>query len=115
MRAIESIQYSRAGQLILHVHHPYTAPQLAPLADQLWPVVQTAFHIADMPHQPIFEPDDAWTRIVVHHVPVPIWDNKKNVQATHEEMIQDFCHANSLPVETVRQMRWLCTKDKEVR
>ena len=115
MRAVEGIQYSRAGQLILHTLHPYTAQQLAPLADQMWPVIQAAFRIADTPHRPIFEPDDAWTRIVVHQVPVPVWDGKKDAQATHEEMTRDLCQANLLPAEAVRQMRWLCSKDEEAR
>ena len=114
MRAIEGIQYSRAGQLILHTCDPYSAQQLAPLSDQLWPVVQAAFRIADTPHRPIFEPDDTWSRIVVHQVPVPVWDSKRDLPATHDEMTRDFCHANSLPVEAVRHMRWLCTRDEEV-
>jgi len=115
MRAIEGIQYSRTGQLVLHTRDPYTARQLAPLADQLWPVIQAAFRIADTPHRPIFEPDDAWTRIVVHQVPVPIWDSKRDSQAAHDEMARDFCHANSLPMEAVRHMRWLCSKDEQER
>jgi len=47
MRTIESISYSRAGQLVLHSSNPYTAEQLASQSDRLWPSIQTVLGIKD--------------------------------------------------------------------
>jgi len=104
MKAIESIQYSRTGQLILQTRSPHTAVQLAALSNQLWPVIQAALRIGDTPERPIFEPDDTWTRIVVHQVPLPVWDGKRDSRATQELMTQDLCHTNSIPAETIRRV-----------
>lgn len=86
--------------------------QLAALSNQLWPVIQRALRIADTPECPIFEPDDTWTRIVLHSVPLPVWDNKRDHQMRQDIMIKDLCHANSLPEEAVRQVHWLCCHEE---
>jgi len=111
MRAIESTSYSRAGQLVLHSSNPYTAEQLASQSDQLWPSIQTVLGIKDTALQPVFEPDDAWARIVIHQVPLPVWDGTKSARATKEAITHEFCETNSIPVTAVRRMHWLCSKE----
>jgi len=113
MHAIKSIEYSRSGRLILHTCDPYTADQLASHSDKLWPVIQAALRIGDTPHQPILEPSGTWDRIVIHRVPLPVWDNKKNLQATREEMSRELCRTNLLSAQNVRRVHWLCTKEDE--
>ena len=115
MPAVDSIQYTRNGQLVLHTRAPHTAAQLALLSDQMWPVIQTALQMGDTPRRPAFEPDDAWTRIVIHNVPVPIWDGKADHDTTHKNIIRDLYAANALPAHSVQQARWLCHKEEAQR
>ena len=116
IRAIESIEYSRAGQLILRAAAPHTAADLAALSDQIWPVIRASLQMDDNTEKPSFEPDDTWMRLVIHNTPVPIWDGKKDLRTTQKDMREEICRANSLPAHSVAQFRWLCSeKDAEER
>jgi len=101
MDAVESIEYSQAGQLVLRAAAPHTAANLAALTDQIWPVIRASLCMDNNMEKPIFEPDDSWKRIVIHNVPIPIWDGKKDLQATQDEMRREICRANSLPDRSI--------------
>ena len=101
MPAVDSVQYTRSGQLALHTRAPYTAAQLALLSSQIWPAIRAALRIESTLSCPVFEPNEAWTSIVIHGVPIPIWDGKADQETTHKAIVDEICTANGLLSQSI--------------
>ncbi|KZV80920.1 hypothetical protein EXIGLDRAFT_780360 [Exidia glandulosa HHB12029] len=67
---VSAISYSRQGQLVLHVKTPHSANQLLSKGDLIHSTIQKLFGLNATP-RPKLETGDAWSKFVVHGVPIP--------------------------------------------
>ncbi|KZV79266.1 hypothetical protein EXIGLDRAFT_782569 [Exidia glandulosa HHB12029] len=109
-RWVSAIDRSRGGHLVLRTRVPYTARQLAVHGDVIWTVLQKMFELPDE-MRPIFEPDDQWTSIVVHRVPLPIWDDARAAEL-RDNFFSEVCEWNGLDPRTLKKERFLCKEDE---
>lgn len=109
-RWISAVDRSRGGHLVLSTRAPFTARQLAVHGDVIWTVLQKTFALQDA-MRPLFEPDDQWTAIVVHRVPLPIWDDARAAELRNS-FFSEVCEWNGLDSRTLKKERFLCTEDE---
>ena len=112
---VASTSFAPNGQLVIHTALPHTAQQLAIHHATLWPAIQTAFNIAAETVAPDFEPDDAWSKVVINNVPLPMAEGRVDVHSVRQEVLADICRSNSIPTPSVRRVRWLCSDDEALR
>ncbi|KZW02233.1 hypothetical protein EXIGLDRAFT_760073 [Exidia glandulosa HHB12029] len=108
-RWVSAVDFSRGGHLVLRTRTPFTARQLAVHGDVIWTVLQKTFELSDE-MRPLFEPDDQWTSIVVHRVPLPIWDDARAGEL-RANFFSEVCEWNGLDPRTLKKERFLCKED----
>ncbi|KZV78055.1 hypothetical protein EXIGLDRAFT_734085 [Exidia glandulosa HHB12029] len=108
-RWVSAVDLSRGGHLVLRTRAPFTARQLAVHGDLIWTVIQKTFELPDEMH-PLFEPDDQWTSIVVHRVPLPIWDDARAAEL-RTNFFSEVCEWNGLDPKSLKKERFLCKED----
>ncbi|KZV92333.1 hypothetical protein EXIGLDRAFT_718425 [Exidia glandulosa HHB12029] len=111
---VSSIRYSRDDQLILH---PHSSRTVAHLIDRRRTIDATL--------RPLLCPDDhciiqfdsggLWSKLVIHHAPLPIWDDDSTPQKRFTNLISELNHEGKYSRDSFRSARLLCPRDEGER
>lgn len=113
---LAAISYSRDDQLILHTKHPFTAHDLLTRSTALRRALDPLlFPGASQPPSPVYDTGQPWSKLVLHGVPLPVWQPTSTVQDQLRTLSADLCSLNSLSCDNIRLLRPLCSRADEER
>ncbi|KZW03517.1 hypothetical protein EXIGLDRAFT_828401 [Exidia glandulosa HHB12029] len=110
---VSAISYSRQGQLVLHIKTPHSADQLLSKGNIIHSTLQKLFGLNATP-RPKLETGDAWTKFVVHGVPIPspkVASSGPDIPA----FLSELCSTNGIDPAVVNNIRPLCPRDDIAR
>ncbi|EJD33255.1 hypothetical protein AURDEDRAFT_177671 [Auricularia subglabra TFB-10046 SS5] len=103
---LRAVSYTRDNQLILHTILPFSAQHLIGydkmLQDTIGPLL---FPSATTPPVPTFDTGEAWSKVVLRGVPLPIWGTKSTVDRQLRALSSDLCASNNLSSSSVQLVR----------
>ncbi|EJD44371.1 hypothetical protein AURDEDRAFT_185040 [Auricularia subglabra TFB-10046 SS5] len=113
---LSAVSYSRDGALMLHTLPPFTARRLLDHSDTLRDKLGTLlFPDVTKKPTPAFDPGEPWSKVVLHGVPLPIWDDKTTVECQLRALASDLCSPNKVSPASIQLLRPLCPRATQAK
>ncbi|EJD49902.1 hypothetical protein AURDEDRAFT_160925 [Auricularia subglabra TFB-10046 SS5] len=106
---LSAVSYTRDNQITLHAKAPHTAQQLIS-QDKILRNTLNSLLFPNLSTKPsaTFDTGDPWSKVVLHRVPLPVWQTKTTVDRQLKALASDLCQSNGLSSNQVRRIRLLC-------
>ncbi|KZV92792.1 hypothetical protein EXIGLDRAFT_789621 [Exidia glandulosa HHB12029] len=108
---VSAVSYSRQGHLVLHLKAPHTIARVKASGWRVYEKCRDLFRLRKAPAVGM-ESRETWSKVVLHHVPFPEWEQRWHDRPTWEEAIdklrKELIASNNIDPSFIRDVRPLC-------